>query len=95
MEPVDVLGHAPRKPARLPQIHNGQMGGVGPYLGAGAPQRALLVQRPAHHPHPAARHVTIDVEVLGIELGPQPVRTPEVGNPRLGGDTGSGEHHDL
>jgi len=94
VEAVYVLGDHPGEPSGVSKAFDGMVTRVGQHIRTGSPQLTVEVHPPAPLPKLGADSETVDVEVLGVDFGPQPVRSPEIGNPGFGGDTGAGEHQD-
>jgi hypothetical protein len=91
MQTVDILGDHTGQTIRLMKPDDRKVTGVGLHLGPCAPELAVDVHPPTSHSEFAVGHVSLDGEVVGIYLGPETVRAPEVGYARFGAETGTTE----
>ena len=95
VEAVHILGHHSGEAARLFEADDRLMTPVGLHPGTGTPQLPVEMHSPASDPQLVTLPVAVDGEVVGVHLGPQSVRPPEVGDPRFGAQTRSAEYQDA
>ena len=90
---VDVLGDQRQQLAAPLQRQQGAVASVGLGLPHGAGQPAA----PGRLAHLRVGQVGLQGRLLlGCRLGgPHPLRAAEIGDARIGGDAGPGEHHDA
>ena len=91
MQAVDVLrDHDGRSPALLEASHRPMRS-----IGLRCFDTRLEAVPPALSPNLRVRHVVLDRVAVGIASAPQSLGAAEVGDSRLGGDSGAGEHEDV
>jgi hypothetical protein len=93
MQPIYILSDDAIQLAQFVQLRHSFMGGIRLHIIPIEPYS--FAHLPDSLPGFAVADKSLIGEVLGVELGPETVGTPEIGYARLGADARACEHHHL